>query len=86
MAKWTHAVQTLAVEEPTVLRINSPSLLAQSVKSLPECWRPRLDPWARKILWRRKWPPTPVLLPGESHGQRSLGATIHGVTESEATE
>ena len=22
--------------------------------------------------WRRKWPPTPVFLPGESHGQRSL--------------
>ena len=30
------------------------------------------DPWVRKILWRRKWQPTPVLLPGESHGQRSL--------------
>ena len=25
-----------------------------------------------KIPWRRKWQPTPVLLPGESHGQRSL--------------
>ena len=24
------------------------------------------------ILWRRKWQPTPVLLPGKSHGQRSL--------------
>ena len=30
------------------------------------------DPWAGKIAWRRKWPPTPVFLPGESHGQRSL--------------
>ena len=26
----------------------------------------------RKIPWRRKWNPTPVFLPGESHGQRSL--------------
>ena len=26
----------------------------------------------RKISWRRKWQPTPVLLPGEFHGQRSL--------------
>ena len=26
----------------------------------------------RKIPWRRKWQPTPVFLPGESHGQRSL--------------
>ena len=30
------------------------------------------DPWVRKIPWRRKWQPTPVFLPGESHGQRSL--------------
>ena len=28
-------------------------------------------PWVGKILWRRKWQPTPVLLPGKSHGQRS---------------
>jgi len=30
------------------------------------------DPWVRKIPWRRKWQPTPVVWPGESHGQRSL--------------
>ena len=30
------------------------------------------DFWVRKILWRRKWQPTPVSLPGESHGQKSL--------------
>ena len=29
-------------------------------------------PWVGKIPWRRKWQPTPVFLPGESHGQRSL--------------
>ena len=29
------------------------------------------DPWVRKIPWRRAWQPTPVFLPGESHGQRS---------------
>ena len=34
--------------------------------------RLRFDPWVRKILWRRAQPPTPVFLPGESHGQRSL--------------
>ena len=34
--------------------------------------RCRLDPWVRKIPWRRAWQPTPVFLPGESHGQRSL--------------
>ena len=30
------------------------------------------NPWVGKIPWRRKWQPTPVFLPGESHGQRSL--------------
>ena len=30
------------------------------------------DPWVRKIPWRRAWQPSPVFLPGESHGQRSL--------------
>ena len=32
--------------------------------------------------WRRKWQPTPVFLPGESHGQRSLVGTVHGVTKN----
>ena len=34
--------------------------------------RHRLDLWVRKILWRRTWQPTPILLPGKSHGQRNL--------------
>ena len=34
--------------------------------------RCRFNPWVRKIPWRRQWQPTPVFLPGESHGQRSL--------------
>ena len=31
-----------------------------------------LDPCAGKIPWKGKWQPTPIFLPGESHGQRSL--------------
>ena len=34
--------------------------------------RYRFDPWVGKIPWRTAWQPTPVFLPGESHGQRSL--------------
>ena len=34
--------------------------------------RPGFNPWVRKIPWRRKWQPSPVFLPGESHGRRSL--------------
>ena len=33
-----------------------------------------LDPWARKIPWRRAWQPTPVFLSGESQGRRNLGS------------
>ena len=40
-------------------------------KSACQCNRCGFDPWL-KIPWRRKWQPTPVFLPGESHGQRSL--------------
>ena len=36
------------------------------------------DPWVGKILWRRAWQPTPVFLPGESHGQRSLAGWSMG--------
>ena len=32
--------------------------------------------------WRRAWQLTPVFLPRESHGQRSLEATVHRVTGS----
>ena len=36
--------------------------------------------------WRRKWQPTPVFLPGESHGQRSLmGCSPWGREESDTT-
>ena len=42
------------------------------------------DPWVGKIPWRRAWQPTPVLLPGESHGQRSLeGYSLWGPRESD---
>jgi len=34
--------------------------------------RSGFDLWVRKIPWRRAWQSTPVFLPGESHGQRSL--------------
>ena len=41
------------------------------VKNLP-MQEIRFDPCVGKIPWRRKWQPTPALLPGKSHGQRSL--------------
>ena len=43
------------------------------------CKSHRFEPWVGKIPWRRKWQPTPVFLPGKSHGQRSL-VGCRGVT------
>ena len=46
-----------------------------------KCRRPGFEPWVGKI-WRREWLPTPILLPVEVHGQRSLvGYTVHGITK-----
>ena len=58
-----------------------------------------LCPWGRTELdmteatlhvfmhWRRKWQPTPVILPGESQGRGSLlGCRLWGRTESDTTE
>ena len=42
--------------------------------------------WGR-FPWRRKWQPTPVFLPGESHGRRNLmGYSPRGRKESDMTE
>ena len=44
-------------------------------------------PGLGRFHWRRKWQPTPVFLPGESHGQRSLvGYSPRGCKESDTTE
>ena len=46
-----------------------------------------LHPWVGKMPWRRAWQPTPVFLPGESHGQRSLvGYSPWGQKELGMTE
>ena len=47
-----------------------------------QCPRRGFSPWIRKVPWRRKWQPTLVFLPGNCHGQRSLGATVHGTAKS----
>ena len=42
------------------------------VKNMPEMRETRFNLWVRKIPWRREWLPTPVFLPGEFRGQKSL--------------
>ena len=49
------------------------SLMSQLLKKpTQENTRHRFNPRVGKILWRRKWQPTPLFLPGKSHGQRSM--------------
>ena len=61
------------------------------VKNLPanaaDIKRHAFDPWVRKNPWRREWLPTPVFLPKESHGPRSLaGYSPWGREQSDTTE
>ena len=57
--------------------MNNPSANAEDIR----------DPWLGKIPWRRAWQPTPVFLPGEPHGQRSLvGYSSWGREELDTTE
>ena len=52
-----------------------------------QCGRPGFNSWVGKIPWRQKWQSTPALLPGKSHGWRSLiGYSPWGHKESDTTE
>ena len=58
----------------------------ESTYQCRRCKRRGFDPWVRKIPWNRKWQPTPELLPGESHGERSLaGYSPRGRRELDMT-
>ena len=57
--------------------------IVQTVKNLPAIQ----ETWVWKMPWRRQWQPTPVFLPAESHGQRSLvGSSPWGHRESDMTK
>ena len=50
-------------------------MMLSGKESAHQCRRHKrygFDSWVGKIPWRRKWQPTQLFLPGESHGQRSL--------------
>ena len=46
--------------------------VSESKESACQYRRLGFDPWVRKTPWRREWQPTPIFLPEELHGQRSL--------------
>ena len=54
----------------------------ESICQCRRCKRCGFNPWVRKISWRRKWQPTPVFLPGNSHDRGAWWTTVHEVTKS----
>ena len=63
------------------------SRFTESKASACNVGEPGLIPGSGRFPWRRKWQPTPVLLPGESHGGRSLvGCSPWGLKELDMTE
>ena len=73
----THLFWCFSYYKSTKMKINNSSTIklsfwSQMIKRLPAIWETQVWSLVRKILWRRKWQPTTVLLPGQSHGQRSL--------------
>ena len=64
-------------------------LVVKNLPAMQETWVRSLvweDPRFGKIPWRRAWQPTPLLLPRESHRQRSLvGYSLEGHKESDIT-
>ena len=57
------------------------------VKNPPAKTGNGFDPWVRKIIWRITWQSTPVFLPEQSHGPKSLaGYSLYGCKESDTTE
>ena len=57
----------------SVSNVGLPCWLPVVKKSACQCRRHGLNPWIRKIPWRRKWQLTPIFLPGKSHGKSTGG-------------
>ena len=67
--------------------VHGASLVAPTVKNLSVIQKTQVQSWVGKTPWGRAWQPTPVFLPGEFHGRRSLaGYSPWGHKESDTTE
>ena len=53
--------------------------MAQRIKNLPAVQETQVQSLGQEDVLEKGMVPTPVFLPGECHGQRSLEATVHGV-------
>ena len=84
-ASWAWRTPPGHFEDPS--RTPPAPLVAQTVKNPPAAWETRVQSLGWEDPLERKWHPTPVFLPGESHGQRSLvGYSPWGRQESDTTK
>ena len=67
--KWFQETETKVMDPSALSTQKRASPVAQLERIRLRCGRPGFDPWVGKIPWRRERLPTPVLWPGESHGQ-----------------
>ena len=67
-----NSLHTLPFPHCSPLRVEAMLLMAQMIKTLPAVW----ETWVRSLGWEdppvREWQRTPIFVPGEFHGQRSL--------------
>ena len=76
------ATERLSLQTQVVLVVTDPPADAGDIRDTRDT-----GPWVSELPWRRKWQPTPVFLPGESRGQRSLaGYGPRGRRELDTTE
>ena len=72
----------LSTKQQLMRGVRIASLVAQMVQSLPAVWETRVQFLGQEIPWRRTWQTTPVILPGKSHGWRSLAVYSPHVPKS----
>ena len=83
LGKWENSIfHMLDMKNWVIITVTVRLLWWLRQRRILQCRRPVFNPRVGKILWRREWLPTPVFLPGESHGQR----TPWGLKESDRTE
>ena len=76
------AIERLSLQTQEVLVVTDPPTDAGDIRDARDA-----GPGVSEVPWRRKWQPTPIFLPGESHGQRSLaGYSPRGRRELDTTE
>ena len=86
MDSWIRKIPWISVRLPTPVVLGFPGG-SDSKESACNVAGSGFDLWVGKIPWRRAWQSTPIFLPGESHGQRSLaGYSPQGHKESDTTE